>query len=146
MALDPLKDLAPRYDVKGGSPRTPPRGIPVASVQQHLKSNGRHIQLPSLTNLLQILQIAAILFVAIAWWTKRESGSAVTFETQNLAIAANTKRMDAADKRFEAIDQRADKALETANRNGEDLHELMVKFRIMVELVDGQQKKPELRK
>ncbi len=140
-----IYDLEVRKDVKGGSPKTPPRGTaqaqfgtqaPRQAAQPH---NGRHIQIPSLTNVLQILQIIVIAMIALSWWTKRESGSDVSIATQNLAITAISKRLDTGEAR-------AEKALEKANVNEQELHELMVKFRIMVELVDGKQEKPELRK
>ncbi len=36
MAQIPVRDLPPRYDVKGGSPRTPTGGIPVSEFQQYV--------------------------------------------------------------------------------------------------------------
>ncbi len=39
MALPPFRDLSPRENVKGGSPRTPSVGIPVAQYQEYV-SNG----------------------------------------------------------------------------------------------------------
>ncbi len=35
MAISPLKDLPPRYDVRGGSPKTPVTGIPMQEFQQY---------------------------------------------------------------------------------------------------------------
>ena len=40
MALGPPRDLEPRYDVKGGSPRTPSGGVPVREYQEYAVSNG----------------------------------------------------------------------------------------------------------
>ncbi len=45
MPIPPLRDLEPRYDVKGGSPRTPSGGIPVAEYQGYTMANGNHIAL-----------------------------------------------------------------------------------------------------
>ncbi len=45
MALPPLRDLEERRDVRGGSPRTPSVGIPVAEYQAYVTPNGNHIAL-----------------------------------------------------------------------------------------------------
>jgi hypothetical protein len=46
MALQPPRDLEPRYDVKGGSPRTPSGGVRVAEYQDYIAPmNGNHIAL-----------------------------------------------------------------------------------------------------
>ncbi len=34
MLISPLRDLTPKGDVKGGSPKTPPRGIPLSAFRQ----------------------------------------------------------------------------------------------------------------
>lgn len=65
MALDPLTDLAPRYDIKGGSPRSPPRGIPVADVveySQPMNGNGVWKTLAGAAGGLWIMSL-------LAWWT-----------------------------------------------------------------------------
>ena len=38
--MDELRDLVPRKDPKGGSPRTPSSGIPLRTVQQYSNGNG----------------------------------------------------------------------------------------------------------
>ncbi len=40
MALPPLRDLDAKYDVKGGSPRTPSAGVPVREYQEYVTTNG----------------------------------------------------------------------------------------------------------
>ncbi len=46
MPLQPPRDLEPRYDVKGGSPRTPSGGVRVAEYQDYIAPmNGNHIAL-----------------------------------------------------------------------------------------------------
>src|SRR5438874_3565236 len=48
-------------------------------------------------------------------------------------------------RRLDHVDSSISELQKTQNKNGDDLHELMTKFRIMVELVDGGKTKPELR-
>ncbi len=36
--MNPLRDLPAKYDVKGGSPRSPSQGIPVAEYQQYVEN------------------------------------------------------------------------------------------------------------
>lgn len=45
MALPPLRDMEDFRDVKGGSPRTPARGIPVSEYQEYVMPNGNHVAL-----------------------------------------------------------------------------------------------------
>ena len=91
--------------------------------------------MPSFGDLLRIVQIVVIAFVAIGWWSKRESSSSV----QTLIIEEHGHRLN-------TIDTSLTKIQDTQNKNADDLHELMTKFRIMVELVDGNRSKPELHK
>ncbi len=41
--LPPFRDLTPRRDVKGGSPRTPVGGVPVRDYQEYVVSNGNGV-------------------------------------------------------------------------------------------------------
>ena len=95
------------------------------------------LKAPPLTNILQMLQIVVIAALALSWWSNRESKSSVTDTTQSLAIEEHGRRLD-------ADEARCMKLQDAVAKNSDDLHELMTKFRIMVELVDGAQKKPEL--
>ncbi len=65
MALQPPRDLSPRYDVKGGSPRTPPKGIPVSNYQEYampIYGNGVWKTLAGAAGGLWIMSL-------LAWWT-----------------------------------------------------------------------------
>jgi len=126
------KDLPPKGDVKGGG------GIcnDNSSPRRHWNNQ---IKMPSFGDVLRILQIIVIAAIAIGWWSKRESTSSVTDTTQSLIIEEHGHRLD-------AIGDRLTKMQDSQNKNTDDLHELMTKFRIMVELVDGNRSKPELHK
>src|SRR5438046_1730235 len=95
--------------------------------------NGYEVKLPpnffrfGLANVLTIILIAGF---AISWWTNHESSANVASNTQVLTVAEHGRRLDSMDTRMNSIQtQQA--------TNTDDLHELMTKFRIMVELVDG---------
>ena len=97
------------------------------------------LKAPPLTNILQMLQIIVIAALALSWWSNRESKSSVTDTTQSLTLEEHGRRLD-------ADESHCMKLQEAVTRNSDDLHELMTKFRIMVELVDGNKTKPELHK
>ena len=97
------------------------------------------LKAPPLTNILQMLQIVVIAALALSWWSNRESKSSVTDTTQSLTLEEHGRRLD-------ADEAHCMKLQEAVTKNIDDLHELMTKFRIMVELVDGNKTKPELHK
>jgi hypothetical protein len=95
--------------------------------------------MPPVTNLLQIAQIVVLVGLGVSWWTGRENKSSVVDATQTLSIQEHSERLN-------GVDARLNKIQDSQTQNTGDLHELMVKFRIMVELVDGAKQKPELHK
>src|SRR5207253_10065006 len=101
--------------------------------------NGHEVKPPPLTNLLQICQIIVLVGIGISWWTSKQSSSSVQDATQNLAIEEHGRRID-------LIDAQIAKIIDNQNKNTTNLNELITKFRIMVELVDGAKTKPELHK
>jgi hypothetical protein len=129
-----LPDLTPVKDLKGGAPHS--------GFEPHVSSSSGHdhySKMPPVTNILQILQITVLIGLGVSWWTGRENKSSVVDATQTMSIEEHAARLT-------GIDDRLNKIQDSQNQNTGDLHELMVKFRIMVELVDGSQKKPELHK
>jgi hypothetical protein len=99
----PLRDLSPRGDVKGGSPRTPSVGIPRQEYEQYVATNGsdavNKLLLATCTGL-------AGLFIGtmIAWWSALQ-GKGVTqkemqdyiiqyFSTERRVIAEHTSQQD----------------------------------------------------
>ncbi len=62
--MPPLRDLQPRGDVKGGSPRTPSGGIPVAQYQEYVNTNGSDVWKQITTGLGGLL-----IGLFLAWWT-----------------------------------------------------------------------------
>ena len=69
----PLRDLAPRYDVKGGSPRTPSGGVPVREYEQYV-SNGNGVWKAIATGLGGL-----VIGLLLAWFTAY-SGKGVTLK------------------------------------------------------------------
>ncbi len=79
MALDPLRDLPPRYDVKGGSPRTPSGGIPVREVQEYtpqVNETGVFKMLAGAAGGLWIMSM-------LAWWTAFQGRGITRDELRN---------------------------------------------------------------
>ena len=101
--------------------------------------NGHEVKTPPLTNILQICQIIVLVGIGISWWTGKQSSSNVQDATQNLAIEEHGRRLD-------LLDAQLSKFSDNQNKNTTNLNELITKFRIMVELVDGAKTKPELHK
>ncbi len=79
MALDPLRDLPPRYDVKGGSPRSPPGGIPVREVQEYTPIVNESGVFKMLAGAAGGLWIMAML----AWWTAFQGRGITREELRN---------------------------------------------------------------
>ncbi len=79
MALDPLRDLPPRYDVKGGSPRSPPGGIPVREVQEYTPVVNESGVFKMLAGAAGGLWIMAML----AWWTAFQGRGITRDELRN---------------------------------------------------------------
>ena len=71
----PLRDLAPRYDVKGGSPRTPSGGVPVREYEQYVSNgNGNGVWKAIATGLGGL-----VIGLLLAWFTAY-SGKGVTLK------------------------------------------------------------------
>ncbi len=81
MALDPLKDLPAKYDPKGGSPRTPPRGIPASDYQEYVAAqpvNGSGFY-KTVAGAFAGLWISSML----AWWTAFQGKGITRDELRN---------------------------------------------------------------
>ncbi len=78
MALDPPRDLPPRYDVRGGSPRTPTTGIPVRDYQDYVEVNAGNGVWKTLAGAAGGLWIMSLL----AWWTAFQGKGISRFELQ----------------------------------------------------------------
>lgn len=74
MVTSPFRDLPPKGDPKGGSPRTPSGGVPVREYQEFTTANGNGVW-KTLAGAAGGLWIMALL----AWWTAY-SGKGVTQE------------------------------------------------------------------
>ncbi len=74
-----LKDLEPRYDVKGGSPRTPSGGIPVREVQEYTPVVNESGVFKMLAGAAGGLWIMAML----AWWTAFQGRGITREELRN---------------------------------------------------------------
>src|SRR6266404_6026166 len=98
-----------------------------------MEINGHNIKVPKdffRFSLANVLTLVFLLGLGIRWWTVHETSAAALDTNQNTILEEHGRRLD-------AIDKRASDAQATASKNADDLHELMTKFKIMVELVDG---------
>ncbi len=77
--MTPLKDLPPRYDVKGGSPRTPSGGISVREVQEYSQPMQHDSTFKMLAGGAGGLWIMAML----AWWTAFQGRGITRDELRN---------------------------------------------------------------
>src|SRR6266478_3037429 len=89
-----------------------------------------------LAHLLTILLLTGFL---ISWWTKHESSSASTIATA-VALAEQHER------RFLQDEERIKNLEGMRNEVVPDVREIKTKLNIMVELLDGEHKRPELHK
>ena len=81
MALPSPRDLEPRYDVKGGSPRTPSGGIPVAEYQQYV--NAPHPNHVALWKALATGQAGLIIGLIVAYFTAFQNRGVTTKDMQD---------------------------------------------------------------
>ncbi len=79
MAIRPLKDLPPRYDVKGGSPRTPVPPISATEYQQYTVETHPNGIFKMLAGAAGGLWIMAML----AWWTAFQGRGITRDELRN---------------------------------------------------------------
>ncbi len=96
----PFKDLPPKGDVRGGSPRTPTAGIPVSEYQAYVAPTNGHGVWRALACGLAGLNIALLL----AWWTafqakgisQKDMQEYVSsyYTTEKRVIAEHTSRQD----------------------------------------------------
>ncbi len=70
-------DLEPRYDPKGGSPRTPTVGIPVQEYQQYASTNGNGVWKAIATGLGGL-----VMGLLLAWFTAYQSKGVTQKEMQ----------------------------------------------------------------
>jgi len=89
--------------------------------------------------LVHIIMLIPLAIMAVSWWTGHERASA----TASTQYVLTVQRIDT---RLDGFDTRLTEFGKTQKTDSENLHELMTKFRIMVELVDGAKNKPELHK
>ncbi len=70
MALAPLKDLPPRYDIKGGSPKTPVPPFSQAEYQQYAmpQTEGNGVW-----KLAATAAVSVLVGMTIAWWSALQS-------------------------------------------------------------------------
>lgn len=67
MALKPLRDLEPRYDVRGGSPKTPVPPFSQAEYQQYSMPTTEHGN--GVWKVLATGAVSLLLGFVVAWWT-----------------------------------------------------------------------------
>lgn len=78
MALEPLRDLEVRRDVKGGSPKSPSVGIPVAEYQQYaVATNGNGVWKAIASGL-----AGMVIGLLVAWFTAIQSRGITLKELQ----------------------------------------------------------------
>ncbi len=96
----PFKDLPPRGDVKGGSPRTPTAGIPVSEYQQFVTHTNGH----GVWRAIACGEAGIIITLFLAWWTAFQSKGisqkdmqeyvSSYYTTEKRVIAEHTSRQD----------------------------------------------------
>ncbi len=82
MALPPLRDLTSKYEVKGGSPRTPSGGVPVREYQEYVTTN----ESGGAFRVLAMLAGAAgagWMMTILAWWTAFQGKGVTRDEVRN---------------------------------------------------------------
>ncbi len=149
----PLRDLTPRGDVKGGSPRTPSAPIPVREYQEYVATNGNEavnkLLLASCTGL-------AGLFIGsmLAWWTALQ-GKGVTqkemqdyiiqyFSTERRVIAEHTSQQDGyigqLQGKQEKIVQDLAECKSAQKEHDRDITEIREKMKLAANYLEEQQK------
>jgi hypothetical protein len=111
--MPPFKDLVPQGDVKGGSPRSPSAGIPVAEYQQYVNENGHY----GVWRALACGSAGLIVGMTLAWFTALQNKGVTHQELQDYEekyspyiqqreiIASNNRIQDSQIGALQAIQQ-----------------------------------------
>src|SRR6266446_6350557 len=130
--MEQLRDLPSRKDPKGGSPKTP-APIPIS---EYNNSTTPSFLKFTLANWLTIIFLAGLL---ASYWLKHETSSAATSAVALALAEENARRFSAIELRIQRLEAMKDEVVP-------DVRELKTKLNIMVELLDGDHKRPELHK
>ncbi len=153
MPLDPPRDLPPRYDVKGGSPRTPTRGIPVAEYQAQMQlppMNGK-----GLWQMLTTGSAGLLIGFIVAWWTALQGRGVTQKEMQDyvdrfsqskdLIVAAQQSTQDVqigeSKGKIDRIGQQINDVQLKLRDHERDFGELKTKLDIVADMLEQQKAK-----
>ena len=141
MARSPLRDLEPYGDVKGGSPRTPPGGIPVSEYQSYaMPVNGNGVWKAIATGLGGL-----VVGLLVAWFTAF-SGKGVTqkelqeyvdrwSQSKEAIIAAQQSNQD---RDIGVLQGKQERILDRVNGHDNKINELehgQIEFKTKLDLV-----------
>jgi len=107
-----------------------------------LQINGHKIQSPPHFfefKLAHLIQIIVLIGFGFSWWTKHEASSATI-------VAQNTAAIQQCDQRIVQHAERLKSLEDMRNEVVPDVREIKTKLNIMIELLDGDHKRPELHK
>ena len=90
------------------------------------------------------LMLVALLAGFVVWWTNREKESNREQAAYDLVNNTQTMLIAEHEKRFTQMQDQINEVAKTQKEMQPKLDELLIKFRVMVELVDGNKSKPEL--
>ena len=96
--------------------------------------------------LANVLTILLLLAMAASWWINHEAAATRVQSSNDVANNTQTMLLAEHEKRFSALQDQINELNKTQKEMLPALQELSVKFRVMVELVDGNRTKPELHK
>ncbi len=152
MAIPPLRDLSPKGDVKGGSPRTPSGGVRVAEYQQFVESGNESAIWFWRT--VATGSMSLLVGMTIAWWsalqgkgiTEKDMQEFVTqfFGSERRIISEHTSQQDGyigvlqgkQDKTSELISE----IKSTQRDHDKDLTEIREKLKLTANYLEEQQK------
>src|SRR3981081_1904132 len=89
--------------------------------------------------LAHLLTIIMILGFSVSWWLKHEKAASDADTHQTMMLASH-------EKRFEQIERRMETYEKVQIEVVPDIREMKGKLNVIVELIDGEHKKPELHK
>ena len=141
-----MKDLEPKGDVKGGA-----NGQPCNEKSKGHWNNFRNnlIRPPPgffEIKLVHVIMLIPLAVMALSWWTSRETTSATATINQETLFKEQGQRFERLEGRIGDLEKSQKSMVDSLSPELRDLHDLELKFRIMVELVDGNKSKPELHK
>ena len=85
--MSPLRDLEPRYDVKGGSPKTP-IPIPLKNLEGYIETNGGS---DGLWKAATTGACGLVIGMTVAWWTALQSKGMTQGEKEFIALQQTTQ-------------------------------------------------------